>query len=216
MFQKKTKLPVRASINGVDIRNINHFHDHGDGFMLWEADVYIDNKKIAFFQQDSWGGPDRLEFLPGFKMNDSEEQIQQVKKEQDKNQKTLKERSDNYFSKHPQKIKMLDQIIEMESPSDFLYRVYTLNNWLKVAKKHAKNDKEVIITFPDNDGIPLNNERFYSIDTKSISNKETFENLLQHLAEKEKIDRDKTVVLSSPEDFKVNTTSEPDHGCIDR
>lgn len=46
-----------AKINGVEIKAIKTFIDH-EGAEVAQANVYINGKKVGFWSQDSWGGPD--------------------------------------------------------------------------------------------------------------------------------------------------------------
>lgn len=49
-----------ASINGVSIKNLKSFMGH-EGPCL-QGNIYIDGKKVGFWSQDSWGGPDTFDF----------------------------------------------------------------------------------------------------------------------------------------------------------
>ena len=53
-----------ASINGVEIKNIKTFKGH-EGEPLTQGTVYKDGKKLGFWSEDSWGGPDNFDFNPG-------------------------------------------------------------------------------------------------------------------------------------------------------
>lgn len=46
-----------ASINGIEIKNLKTFRDH-EGAQIAQGDVWCDGKKVGFWSQDSWGGPD--------------------------------------------------------------------------------------------------------------------------------------------------------------
>lgn len=46
-----------AKIKGIELRNIRDFRGH-EGEPLTQGDVYYKNKKVGFYSQDSWGGPD--------------------------------------------------------------------------------------------------------------------------------------------------------------
>ena len=50
-----------ASINGVEVKNLNHFKGH-EGETCLQGNVYLNGKKLGFWSQDSWGGPDLFEF----------------------------------------------------------------------------------------------------------------------------------------------------------
>lgn len=46
-----------ASINGITVKALKKFRGH-EGETLYQGNVYLGNKKIGFWSQDSWGGPD--------------------------------------------------------------------------------------------------------------------------------------------------------------
>lgn len=46
-----------ASINGIEIKNLKKFRDH-EGAQIVQGDIWCDGKKVGFWSQDSWGGPD--------------------------------------------------------------------------------------------------------------------------------------------------------------
>lgn len=48
-----------AKIKGIELKNIREFRGH-EGEPLVQGDVYYKNKKVGFYSQDSWGGPDIL------------------------------------------------------------------------------------------------------------------------------------------------------------
>ena len=48
-----------ASINGISVKKLTHFLGH-EGEDLYQGSLYLNNKKIGFWSQDSWGGPDRF------------------------------------------------------------------------------------------------------------------------------------------------------------
>ena len=49
-----------TSINGISIKSVKTFRDH-EGAPIAQGNVYLNNKKIGFWSQDSWGGPDIFE-----------------------------------------------------------------------------------------------------------------------------------------------------------
>ena len=51
---------IVASINGVSLKKLSYFVGHEGG--CFQGDVYLDGKKLGFWSQDSWGGPDNFEF----------------------------------------------------------------------------------------------------------------------------------------------------------
>lgn len=50
-----------AKINGIEIKNVKHFADH-EGAPIAQGDVWYNGKKLGFWSQDSWGGPDQYHF----------------------------------------------------------------------------------------------------------------------------------------------------------
>ena len=54
-----------ASINGISIKGINNFLGH-EGEPLCQGNVYLGNKKLGFWSQDSWGGPDQFHLDPKY------------------------------------------------------------------------------------------------------------------------------------------------------
>jgi hypothetical protein len=54
-----------ASINGISIRDVNHFVGH-EGEPLCQGNLYLGDLKLGFWSQDSWGGPDQFRLEPEF------------------------------------------------------------------------------------------------------------------------------------------------------
>ena len=50
-----------ASINGIQIKGLKKFRDH-EGAPVFQGNVYYKGKKLGFWSQDSWGGPDIFDF----------------------------------------------------------------------------------------------------------------------------------------------------------
>ena len=50
-----------ATINGVTIKNLKTFRGH-DGETLAQGSIYLNGKRLGFWSQDSWGGPDQFDF----------------------------------------------------------------------------------------------------------------------------------------------------------
>lgn len=46
-----------ASINGITVKSIKQFQGH-DGEPLYQGNLYLNGKKLGFWTQDGWGGPD--------------------------------------------------------------------------------------------------------------------------------------------------------------
>ena len=49
-----------ASINGIELKALKGFEGH-EGY-CFQGNVYKDGKKLGFWSQDSWGGPDEFRF----------------------------------------------------------------------------------------------------------------------------------------------------------
>lgn len=54
-----------ASINGISVKGLKNFLGH-EGEPLYQGNLYLNNKKIAFWSQDSHGGPDNFVFDGGY------------------------------------------------------------------------------------------------------------------------------------------------------
>ena len=50
-----------AKILGFEVKNVKSFKDH-DGYPIYQGNVYFKGKKLGFWSQDGWGGPDSFEF----------------------------------------------------------------------------------------------------------------------------------------------------------
>ena len=50
-----------ASINGISVKSLKAFEGH-EGEVCYQGNVYLGNKKLGMWSQDSWGGPDRFDF----------------------------------------------------------------------------------------------------------------------------------------------------------
>lgn len=50
-----------AMIYGVTVKGLKVFRDH-EGAPCCQGNVYLNNKKLGFWSQDSWGGPDQIDF----------------------------------------------------------------------------------------------------------------------------------------------------------
>jgi len=54
-----------ASINGISVKGMKNFKGH-EGEPLSQGNVYLGNKKIGFWSQDSHGGPDSFILDPAY------------------------------------------------------------------------------------------------------------------------------------------------------
>lgn len=50
-----------ASIKGVTLKSVKQFEGH-EGEILYEGNIYVDNKKVGSFEDGDWGGPPTIEF----------------------------------------------------------------------------------------------------------------------------------------------------------
>lgn len=50
-----------ANINGLTLKALKVFRGH-EGEPLAQGNVYFNGKKLGFWSQDAWGGPDRFDF----------------------------------------------------------------------------------------------------------------------------------------------------------
>ena len=49
-----------AAINGISVKAVKKFQGH-EGEPLYQGTLYLSGKKIGFWTQDGWGGPDRFD-----------------------------------------------------------------------------------------------------------------------------------------------------------
>ena len=54
-----------ASINGISVKKLTKFLGH-EGEECFQGNLYLGNKKIGFWSQDSWGGPDNIIMDSGY------------------------------------------------------------------------------------------------------------------------------------------------------
>lgn len=47
-------------VNGIDVKSLKRFTGHEGE--CYQGTVYLDGKRLGFWSQDSWGGPDTFEF----------------------------------------------------------------------------------------------------------------------------------------------------------
>ena len=50
-----------ASINGIQIKSRKSFKGH-EGEPLFQGNIYFNKKKLGFWSQDAWSGPDNFDF----------------------------------------------------------------------------------------------------------------------------------------------------------
>lgn len=149
-----------ASIYGVSAKKIVEYKGH-EGETCRQCDIYIDGKKTGFYAEDTWGGPERLDF--------TKEQMA-----------LLKERTVFYFAKYPEKNECL------HTPEMMIFELLYLCEKEKIFKKAAKagfraigfthdgnktlvyklpapwSDKDILSAFEDNN--IEERDRFMSLD----------------------------------------------------
>lgn len=54
-----------ASLNGISVKALKTFRGH-EGEPLYQGNLYLNNKKIGFWSQDGWGGPDHVVLDQGY------------------------------------------------------------------------------------------------------------------------------------------------------
>ena len=54
-----------ASYNGITIKALKKFKDH-EGISIAQGNIYIENKKVGFWSQDAWCGPDIVNLDPKY------------------------------------------------------------------------------------------------------------------------------------------------------
>lgn len=107
-----------ASIFGVTAKKIVKYSGH-EGEVCCRCDIYIDDIKAGTFEEDTWGGPARLDF--------SADMI-----------KTLNERSAKYFAKYPERYEWL------QTPDIMIYELLFLYDKEKIFKKAKKEGYKAI------------------------------------------------------------------------
>ena len=79
-----------SEINGITIKNLKSFKDH-EGCEIYQGNVYYKGKKLGFWSQDSWGGPNDYDF-------DTSVLDNEIKKY--RNSDRVEERSAKSFPRH--------------------------------------------------------------------------------------------------------------------
>lgn len=54
-----------ASVNGISLKGLKTFKDH-EGMDIFQGNLYIGGKKIGFWSQDAWCGPDIVRLDPKY------------------------------------------------------------------------------------------------------------------------------------------------------
>lgn len=71
-----------ASINGISVKGLKVFRGH-EGEPLYQGNLYLNNKKIGFWSQDSWGGSDNISLDEGYSKRLLEEAIHNLNSDKD-------------------------------------------------------------------------------------------------------------------------------------
>lgn len=66
-----------ASINGITVKALKQFRGH-EGEPLYQGNVYLGNKKIGFWSQDSHGGYDNIYLDEPYKVRKLEERVREL------------------------------------------------------------------------------------------------------------------------------------------
>lgn len=119
-----------ASINGVTLKGITNFRGH-EGESLSQGNIYLDGVKVGFFSQDSWGGPDNIDFTD-------------IAAE-----KEVKIRMKNYYAKYPERRLLPSYEPDIEA---FMLDIMELCNDEKQAKKYFKKGFPLFFTCLLTDG----------------------------------------------------------------
>ena len=73
-----------ASINGITVKALKKFKGH-EGEPLYQGNVYLGNKKIGWWSQDSWGGPDSCCLDEPYRIRKLEAKVKELNHDKEKN-----------------------------------------------------------------------------------------------------------------------------------
>ena len=113
------------TINGITIKGLKKSSGHEGGYC--QGTVYLDGKKLGFWSQDAWGGPDSY---------DSTEMYEK-----------LAERAKSYQSGFPDSYKFKDVL---DSPDVLLGELVQFMDEEKTYKKYAKQGYPVMLLVATN------------------------------------------------------------------
>ena len=71
-----------ASINGITVKGLKKFKGH-EGEPLYQGNVYLGNKKIGFWSQDSWGGQDTCYLDEPYKVRKLEAKVKEFNRDKE-------------------------------------------------------------------------------------------------------------------------------------
>lgn len=71
-----------ASINGITVKAIKNFYGH-EGEPLHQGNIYLGNKKIGFWSQDSWGGPDSIHLDEPYRTRMLAERVRELNRDKE-------------------------------------------------------------------------------------------------------------------------------------
>lgn len=126
-----------ASMNGIELKAIKEFNGH-DGGGYYQGNIYLDGKKIGYWSQDVWCGPDIFSF--------------------DRDENKFKDRIKAYYKKNPQvdELKTLRHDTDWSNPpmTDYsdnpMIEEYFMNDLLELSfrekefKKYSKKGYKVM------------------------------------------------------------------------
>lgn len=147
-----------ATINGVEVRALKSFV--GREGECWQGTVYLNGKKLGFWSQDSWGGPDQFDFDVSL----------------------LDEACKKYEAGFPETYQLKDVVGE---PECFISEVATLKDIEASCSKMFKKGAEVVVYMTDSYhaswfGLPMDmpNEQIKTKYYKNMAEikKEMFKN----------------------------------------
>lgn len=119
-----------ASINGVSLKGIKTFRGH-EGERLTQGNIYIDDKKVGFWSQDAWGGPDSYE------ADNPEIKLYEM----------IRERADRFKEGYPENGSYRD--LENE-PDVFMGHLVNLTSDEKTWKKYRKQGYPYLVVVTNN------------------------------------------------------------------
>ena len=75
-----------ASINGITVKARKKFRGH-EGELLYQGNVYLGNKKIGWWTQDSHGGPDSIHLDEPYRVRKLEERVKELNRDKEETYK---------------------------------------------------------------------------------------------------------------------------------
>lgn len=170
-----------ASINGVSIKGLKWFRDH-EGCGIAQGNVYIDNKKVGFWSQDSWGGPDQY-------ISDTSADLYSL----------IKERAEKFKEGYPKKGKYYKFA---DDPDCFMFEILKLIEDEKAWKANTKKGYPctVFITNGFRGGSFMSKKPLAETALKEGMAKELCDKIKKDLGDKQKII---TYIVNSKDDLEI-------------